>query len=121
MERRTIIDFNVDYVDKTWNVINQWAQENNYKPKESTGPAKRFQKGTGFLVAPMMFEVTIDGGAVHMEAWIRANLLNRIFSLFILPAEMGIPSGGVKAVAPRKIARKAVNKLLEQLGQPLIE
>ncbi len=121
MERRTIIDFTIDNEEETWKVINQWAQENNYKPKESTGQGKLFQKGTGFLVAPMMFEVTIEGQALHMEAWIRANLLNRIFSLFILPAEMGIPSGGIKAVAPRKIARKAVNKLLEQLGQPLIQ
>ncbi len=121
MNKSTILEFTVDNVDKTWEVIQRWAEEKNYKPKESTGAGKLFQKGTGFMVAPMMLEVTIEGQSVRLEAWIRANLFVRSISLFILPAQMGIESGGIKGAAPRKIARKAVNALLEQLGQPLIQ
>ena len=39
-----------------------------------------------------------------------------ILSLFMLPAEMHIRSGGFRAVLPRKIAREAVNDLLRQVG-----
>ncbi len=121
MDKRTIIDFNVSNADETWKVIHQWADETNYKVKETGSTRKLFQKGVGFLVAPMMLDVTIDGEKAHLEAWVRAGLFVRIMSLFILPAEMTIQSGGLKGVAPRKIARTAVNKLLERLSQPLIE
>jgi len=33
---------------------------------------------------------------------------------------MSVESGGVRGVAPRAIARKAINKLLSDLGQDLI-
>jgi hypothetical protein len=42
-------------------------------------------------------------------------------SAFMLPAEMGIESGGFKGVLPRKIARDGVNALLKLLNQPLIQ
>jgi hypothetical protein len=121
MSSRTVIDFQVGNADDTWKAIDQWAQENGYNQKEASGSFKRFQKGVGFLVAPMMLEVTIEGQNAHLEAWVRANLFVRAMALFIVPSEMGIHSGGVKMAVPRKIARNAVNKLLEQLNQPLIE
>jgi hypothetical protein len=79
-----------------------------------------YQKGTGFLVAPMMLKVRHENQETNIEAWIRSNFLVRLMSLFILPSEMGIESGGLKGVLPRNIARKAVNILLAQLGQPPI-
>jgi hypothetical protein len=33
---------------------------------------------------------------------------------------MGIRSGGFRLAVPRRIARQAVNRLLEKLGQPLV-
>jgi hypothetical protein len=45
----------------------------------------------------------------------------RLMSLFILPSEITIGSGGMKAVLPRKMARGDVNTLLERLGQPPLE
>jgi hypothetical protein len=42
-------------------------------------------------------------------------------ALFLIPAEMGIESGGIKGALPRSMARNSVNKLLAQLDQPPIE
>lgn len=103
-----------------WPVVEKWAGENGYKQKEASGPEKLYQKGSGLLIAPMMLKIRSENQATTLEAWIRANLFVRIMSFFILPAEMGIESGGFRAVIPRNIARGAVNKLLAQLGQPPI-
>lgn len=65
----------------------------------------------------MMLKVRHDNQKTNIEAWIRANVFVRLMSLFILPAEMGIESGGFKDVLPRNIARKAVNTLLAHLRQ----
>ncbi len=56
-----------------------------------------------------------------LSRWICNCPFVRAFSLFILPAEMEIRSGGLRGVAPRVIARKAVNKLLDALGQEKIK
>jgi hypothetical protein len=112
---RTIVDFPLS--GNFWPIVEQWAAENGYRQVEATGSRRVYQKGRGFWVAPMMLQLDTDGGQVHMEAWIRANLFVRIMSFFVLPAEMGIESGGFRGVLPRNIARGAVNKLLQRLGQ----
>jgi hypothetical protein len=89
--------------------------------KNQAGDVRLYQKGVGFLVAPMMLEVSETKGKVKLLVWIRVNLFVRIFSLFILPARMGVESGGMRGVLPRKIARTAVNKLLVLLNLKLIE
>ena len=119
MSKRTIIDFEMR--DDISPVVDAWAEETRYKLKNNEGPKKTYQKGTGFLVAPMMLEFTQTSDKIHLEAWVRANLFVRIFALFLVPSEIGIHKGGFKLAAPRKIARTAVNKLLEKLGQPVIE
>jgi hypothetical protein len=106
--------------ENLWPTVEAWAAEKGYRCKESTGTDRTFQKGVGFLVAPMMLQLTEQNGSVTMQAWIRAGLFVRAFSLFILPAEMGVESGGFKAVLPRKIARNAINDLLNKLDQPPI-
>lgn len=118
MANRTALDF--PFTGDLWGTIEPWAKENGYNQKEGDAARRLYQKGIGFLVAPMMLEVRQNGGQVRLEAWIRCNLFVRIMSLFMLPAEMGIESGGFRAVVPRSMARSAVNKLLPQLGQPVI-
>jgi hypothetical protein len=119
MIKRTNISFQLSA--DVWPSIERWASANGFNRKVSAGPERLYQKGVGFLVAPMMLSVQQANGQVALEAWIRCNLFVRIFSFFILPAEMGIESGGVRGVLPRKIARNAVNRLLQDLGQPLIQ
>ena len=118
MEKRTQVTF--QQRPDFWHTLEGWASTHNYKPRQSPGAAKLYQKGKGFLVAPMMLSIQEQNGQVAMEAWVRCNLFVRLSSFFILPAEIGVRSGGVKAVLPRKIGREAVNVLLEQLGVPLI-
>ena len=118
MNKRTPISFQSG--NSVWPTVEKWAGENGYKPVSQDGSERTFQKGVGFLVAPMMLRLAQNGDVVTGEAWIRAGLAVRIMSLFMLPPEMGIESGGFKGVLPRKIARGAVNKLLEELGaQPI--
>ena len=118
MAKRTVLDF--PFAGELWGAVEPWAKENGYQQKEGDATRRLYQKGTGLLVAPMMLEMRQNGSQVHLEAWIRCNLFVRIMALFMLPAEMGIESGGFRAVLPRGIARSAVNKLLPQLGQPVI-
>ncbi len=104
-----------------WETVESWAGPTKYKLKESSDGKRTYQKGTGFLVAPQMLEIESSGGHTTMQAWIRAGLFVRMMSLFILPAEITIASGGLKAAIPRKMARKDINKLLESLQCPRLE
>jgi hypothetical protein len=119
MSRRTTLRFS--RTGDVWAVVERWAKENGYQQKQSAGNERLYQKGVGFLVAPMMLKVNQENHVTSMQAWIRANIFVRLGSLFILPAEMGIESGGLRGALPRSIARKAVNALLAQLGQPPIQ
>ena len=103
-----------------WPIVNSWASEKGYKRVSGGGNQVLFQKGTGFLVAPQMLQITANGGDVHLEAWIRAGLFVRLMSLFLLPAEITIESGGFKAALPRKMARSDVNDLMARLNQPAL-
>jgi len=115
MKKRTIINFS--HNSDIWGVSSTWAEENRFREKENFGTGRLYQKGVGFLVAPMMVKIEQKGADVTLECWVRANLFVRAMSLFILPAEMEIGPGGFRGAAPRAIARKAVNKLLTSLGQ----
>lgn len=100
--------------------VESWANANNFKLKSSVGNEKTYQRGVGFWVAPQMLKIRPENHELVLEIWIRMNLFVRLLSLFILPAEMGIESGGVRSVMPRNIARNLVNQLLTHLRQPLI-
>ncbi len=116
---RSVVTFGIS--GDPWPTIAAWAQRHRYLPREpQTGSVKLFQKGSGFWTAPMRAQFTQNGQQIEMQAWIHNPLIARIFALFILPAEMNIRSGGLRAVIPRNIARKAVNELLAQVGAPPI-
>jgi hypothetical protein len=116
---RTTINF--QWQGDLWTRVDHWAREQNYKLKTEGETERMYQKGRGFLVAPMMLQINYNGKDVRMEAWARANLFVRAMALFIIPSEMDIGSGGVRMALPRKIARKAVNQLLTELGQAEIQ
>lgn len=118
MDRRTVRDFT--FTGDVWPQVEAWAGRHNYRLRESQADQRTFQKGHGFLVAPMMLSLGTKGPAVHMEAWVRVPFFARMLGLFILPSEMEIASGGFRGSLPRKIARNAVNDLLGSLGQPVI-
>jgi hypothetical protein len=100
--------------------VEGWANENGFNLKETASGTRLYQKGMGFLVAPMMLRVSCSEEQCTLEAWVRVNVFTRLMGLFLIPSEMGIESGGFKLVAPRSIARNAINKLMVKLGQPPI-
>lgn len=118
MNKRTVLDFRLQA--DPWFAIDTWALQSDYQFTQGSGLSRLYQKGTGFLVAPMMLQLQQTGDQMHLEAWIRGTLFARIGSLFILPAEMGIESGGFRGVLPRGMARGDINVLLNSLGQPPI-
>jgi hypothetical protein len=119
MNKRTVLRFS--HAGAVWPVVEGWARDNGYAQKQATESERVYQKGTGFLVAPMMLKISYEQTETSIEAWIRASALVRLMSLFTLPREMGIESGGIRAVVPRNMARNAVNELLAELGQPAIK
>lgn len=118
MKPRTRLEFTA--TDDPLPAIERWAGENGFRAQPAIGAGKLYQKGIGFLVAPMMLSVERQGSQVVLETWVRCNLFVRATSFFILPAEMSVESGGFIGVVPRNMARNAINKLLSSLQQPLI-
>lgn len=106
--------------NNTLQIVEGWANANNFRLKSSSGNERTYQRGVGFLVAPTMLKIRSENHELVLEIWIRMNLFVRLSSLFILPAEIGIESGGLRAVLPRNTARNLFNQLLTHLGQPLI-
>jgi hypothetical protein len=117
--KRSVVMYSVN--GDPWPVIATWAQKHKFNPREpQTGNVKMFQKGSGFWTAAMRAQFTLDGATMQVQAWLPISIFARIAALFMLPAEMHIRSGGFRAAIPRKIARSAVNDLLQQVGaQPI--
>ena len=119
MAEKTIRDFQVA-VDVA-PLADAWAKDNHFGLREvQPDGTRRYQRGSGILTGIMLTSVRQQGKDVHLEAWIHATLVARISALFLIPANLGIESGGIKGALPRKMARDAVDKLLAQLGQPPI-
>ncbi|MBA3457593.1 MAG: hypothetical protein H0T42_31215 [Deltaproteobacteria bacterium] len=113
--KRTVVTFTLK--GDPWPTIASWAQQHRYLPRDpQTGATKLFQKGSGLFTAPMRAQFTQRGKEIELQAWVHVPLLTRIMSLFLLPQEMSVRSGGFRAMVPRAIARKAVNELLAQVG-----
>jgi hypothetical protein len=119
MAARTVRDFHVGF-DIT-SKVDAWAGSNNYGFRGlSSEGTRNYERGIGIMNAAMPLTIRQTGADVHLEAWVHATLLARMGALFLIPADMGIESGGLKVALPRSMARNAVNKLLAQLGQPPI-
>lgn len=115
-KRRTTVRLNGNMLQ----TVESWANANNFRQMSAAENEKTYQRGFGLLVAPTMLRIKSENHELVLEIWVRMNLLVRFFSLFILPAEMGIESGGVRSALPRSTARNLFNQLLAHLGQPLI-
>jgi hypothetical protein len=119
MAGRTIRDFQVGF--DVGPLVEAWAGPNHYGFRGASPDGTRnYQRGNGLITGAMPFSVRQTGADVHLEAWIHSTLVARIGALFLIPAEMGIESGGFRGALPRSMARDAVNKLLSRLGQPPI-
>ena len=103
-----------------WGIMVSWANQAGYMLVQQDQDSRTFKRGTGFWVAPQMVKMTWANGVYRLEGWVWLPLLNRIVTLGLLPAELRIDSGGVRAVIPRNKAREQVSGLMQMLGQPPI-
>jgi len=100
-----------------WPLIAGWAQQHKLvqagPPMDGLVVFNRTynQQHVAFLV---------QGTVLVVQAWISISMMMRIRSLFILPSEIHIGSGGMRAAIGRKALRKIVNELLGHLGAPPI-
>jgi hypothetical protein len=115
---RTVREFKVN--KKVWPLAEAWAEENGYREVESEASHRLYRKGGGMTAAHRVW-LESKGERVRLEAWVPAGFMQRLFTFFILPAEMEIDSDRSGQTLPRKQARTAVNKLLKQLGQAEIK
>ena len=116
MAARTVRDFQVGF-DIT-PMVDAWAGSNHYGFRGvSADGTRNYQRGNGILTGAMPLTVLQTGAGVHLEAWIHSTFVARISALFLIPADMGIESGGIRGALPRSMARNAVNRLLSELGQ----
>ncbi len=115
---RTVREFTAG--PEVWNILDQWARSTGYALIEQDQSSRLYQRGTGMLVAQQRLKLSFLGNAYRLEAWVYVNLLNRIFTLMLMPEELIIDSGGFVGVIPRSKAREQVNQLLQALGQTLI-
>src|SRR5215831_13772633 len=99
-----------------WPVVDRWAQQPGYRVDEQDNDRRSYKKGSGVMTGSRLVTIATSGRSVHLEACVTANFLARLFSLFILPKEITIESGGMKAVLPRKLGRNEVNDLLQSPG-----
>lgn len=101
-----------------WSIVDRWASSQGYVPIAAGDETRTYRKGAGFWVGSRILQVRVGAGVVHLEAWVAANGLARLFSLYILPREITIEPGGMKAVLPRKMGQREVDGLLLAMGQP---
>lgn len=107
-----------DYVEfasdkDVYAMVDSWATSNGYVLKRSEGDARKYQKGSGFLTAPMFLELDRVGAKYSIKSYVRVNGL-------ILQGDVGLAGDGFLVKLPRSIAKKAQNQLFQSLElQPL--
>lgn len=100
-----------------WVMVAQWAQEHGFEAIEQTAEQRTYRRGRERFDYPIMVELVITQGRVRMSAWVKASAFDRGRALFLVPAEMGLESGGAQLMVARNTGRKLVNVLLSRLGQ----
>ncbi|NIQ94842.1 MAG: hypothetical protein GWO11_03750 [Desulfuromonadales bacterium] len=100
-----------------WPLVDRWAAEAGFKTVAKEKNRRLFQRGIPVVMAPTMVEVRRRKAEVGLQAWVKADPYLVIAVLTGKKPEMGIESGGMTALLPRRRARRAVNALLEALGE----
>lgn len=118
MAKRTTREFVA--VGDLWTIIERWAGESGFETLESQAERRLYRRGREHFDYPILVEISQAQGRVQLMAWVKASALDRGRALFMVPAEMGLESGGAQLMVARNTGRKLVNTLLSRLGQPPI-
>lgn len=89
-------------------IVDAWAASNGYVLKHNQGDKRTYQKGSGFLTAPMFLELDRSGTKYSITSYVRING-------FIIQGDVALGGGGFMVKVPRSLAKKAQNQLFEQL------
>jgi hypothetical protein len=114
---RAVRDFAV--LGDPWPAVDGWAARQGYKIMAEEPGHRLYSKG-GLMAAQRRVELRQMGDQMHLEAWVFVAPLARTLSLFTMPKEITIESGGMKGAVPRKMGRTEVNDLLAAMGQQAI-
>lgn len=104
-------------------IAEEWARRNNFRlDKESPQGTYEYKRSIGMMMAPITLQI-IPGeeNNAHLEAWMPIDPITAFTTLFTVGDEVHIHSGEGSLDLERKTARMLVNRLLEALGQPLID
>lgn len=107
-----------DYVEfasdkDVYAMVDSWATSNGYVLKRSEGGLRKYQKGSGFLTAPMFLELDRVGEKYSIKSYVRING-------FVVHGDVGLAGDGFLVKLPRSMAKKAQNQLFQSLElQPL--
>src|SRR5438132_12650808 len=81
-----------------WPQVDGWAQRQGYHLAGQTGDRRSYKKGSGFWTGKRLVEIAASGPRLHVEACVSSSPFTRAMSLFILPREITVESGGPKAI-----------------------
>ncbi len=101
-------------------VVEAWAKELGFVIEVDENKIL-CEKGIGMMTSPVQVILEETDGNVKFEAFLKVDAITMFASLFMAPDEMHLESGDGQLTMERKFGRDKVNKLLERLGQPLIE
>jgi len=105
------------YNGDLWTLVEEWSAETGFKVREQERDRRLYQRGIPLVMAPSMVEIRKRKAKVTVEAWVKADAYLILAFFTGRSAEMGIESGGITALLPRKRTRDAVNILLGRLGE----
>ncbi|NMC46816.1 MAG: hypothetical protein GYA52_08275 [Chloroflexi bacterium] len=101
-------------------IVKDWAKNFGFLV-EVQGNTISCEKGMGLMSAPITVILEHMNGDIKFEAFLKTDPISMFTSLFLAPDEMHLDSGDGQLYMERKYGRDKVNKLLEKLGQPIIE
>ena len=102
-----------------WKIVDVWAIETHVKLIETKNGYSKYKKGS-MLTCPIYIELSDGGGNVRIEAYLKPVTIPWSIWRLIFPDTLELKSGGVGMI-PRAVGRKALNILLQRLGQPIVK
>lgn len=115
MSERTIREFSAKA--DVWSIVERWAKEYGFTTIDQDAHHRVYRRGRERFDYPILVEISQMNERVRLAAWVKASTLDRGRALFMIPAEMGLESGGAQMVIARNGGRKLVNELLHHLGE----
>ena len=79
------------------------------------------QRGISSMMCPIFVQINQSEENVHLQIWLKIDILTELTSFFTAPPESGIESVIDGLNQERDLARHFINKLLTRLGQPAIQ